>query len=146
MRGVEEERIPELQSGNAGLYLTFDQLVFRENPDDEEDAQGLGAFFQFAYAPPAHNPITQYYGAGFQYTGMIPGRDEDVTGLGTFHASLSDRIQSAEGRYSETAVELFHKLQITPAVAIKPDVQYIVNPGGDGRDAFAIGVRFELAL
>jgi porin len=43
-------------------------------------------------------------------------------------------------------VELFYGYRLTPAITIKPDVQYIANPGGAGRDALAVGVRFELSL
>ncbi len=130
--------------GNAGLYGSADQLVYRENPDVEDDTQGLGVFLKFGWAPSAYNEISQFYGFGGQYTGLIPTRDADVTGLGVFHAHLSGRIQSLESRHSETAIELFHKVQLTPFFSIKPDVQYIVNPGGDGRDAIVAGVRLEM--
>ena len=106
----------------------------------------MGAFFQFGWAPSAYNEISQYYGAGCQYVGLVPTRDEDVTGAGMFHVTLSGRVQSLEQRYSETAVELFHRFQITPSVSLKPDLQYIVNPGGNGRDALAVGVRVQMAF
>jgi porin len=63
-----------------------------------------------------------------------------------FHASLSSRIQSSEQRYSETAIEMFYKLQLTPFFSIKPDLQYIVNPGGDLPNAFVAGLRMEVAF
>ena len=137
---------PRTQRGTAGLYLGFDQLLFREHPDVEGDEQGLGAFFQFGWAPSRYNELSQYYGAGLQYVGLVPTRDEDITGIGMFHVSLSGEVQALEQRYSETAVELFHKLQITPWLSLKPDAQYIVNPGGDGHDALAVGVRAEFAF
>ena len=98
--------------GNAGVYLNFDQLLYRECPESEGDEQGLGMFFQFGWAPSKYNEISQYYGFGGQYVGLIPARDEDITGFGMYHVSLSGRVQSLEGRYSETAIELFHKFQI----------------------------------
>jgi len=134
---------PRTHRGNAGVYLDFDQCIYRENPEVEDDAQGLGIFFQFAWAPSAYNEISSYYGFGAQYVGLLPTRDEDVTGVGLFHTSLSGRLQALESRFSETAIELFHKFQWTPWFSIKPDVQYIVNPGGDGRDAFVAGIRME---
>lgn len=137
---------PRTHRGNAGLYLSFDQELLKENPSAEDDEQGLGAFFQFGWAPSSYNEITRYYGVGFQYVGLIPGRDEDVTGLAMYHASLSGKVQSLERRHSETAVELYHKLQLTPSLSLKPDIQYIVNPGGDGKDAIVAGVRLEIAF
>jgi porin len=132
--------------GNAGVYFNFDQLLYRENPELEDDDQGLGMFFQFGWAPSAYNEISQYYGFGGQYVGSIPTRDEDITGFGLYHVSLSGRVQSLEGRYSETAIELFHKFQITPFFSLKPDIQYIVNPGGDGRDALVAGIRMQMTF
>ena len=143
---LDGRRRPRTHRGNAGVYLAFDQLLFREHPDIDDDGQGLGAFFQFGWSPSAYSEISQYYGAGCQYVGLIPTRDEDITGVGMFHVSLSGRVQSLEQRYSETAVELFHRIQLTPWVSLKPDVQYIVNPGGDGRDALAAGVRLEFTF
>ncbi|MHC4728538.1 MAG: carbohydrate porin [Planctomycetota bacterium] len=31
-------------------------------------------------------------------------------------------------------------------MSIQPDIQYIANPGGNGDDALAFGVRFEIAF
>jgi porin len=132
--------------GNAGLYVNFDQLLYRERPDVEDDEQGLGAFFQFAWAPSSYNEISQYYGFGAQYVGLIPRRDADIAGIGFYHASLSGEVQSLEARFSETAIEAFYKCQLMEFLSIKPDLQYIVNPGGNGRDAVVVGVRLEITL
>jgi porin len=134
---------PRAETGNAGLYVTFDQLVYREPRADSEIEQGLGVFFQFGWAPSDKNEITQHYGAGFQYYGPIPGRDHDILGLGVHHVSLSGKVQSLEERYAETAIELFYKAQVTKWLSLKPDLHYIINPGGDGRDALVAGVRVE---
>jgi carbohydrate-selective porin OprB len=40
---------------------------------------------------------------------------------------------------------LFYRVQVTPWFAIKPDLQYIANPGGKGLgDAIALTVRLEV--
>ncbi len=138
---------PRSETGNAGMYLTFDQLVFREaGVEDRDIEQGLGVFFQFGWAPSDRNEISQHCGAGFQYYGPFPSRDEDVLGFGVHHVNLSGEIQALEARFSETAIELFYKVQLTEGLSIKPDIQYVVNPGGDGRDALLAGVRVELAF
>ena len=132
--------------GNSGLYLVLDQLLYRECSEDKEDEQGLGAFVEFGWAPSGYNELTQHYGGGFQYVGLIPEREDDVFGLGLHHVSLSGKVQSLEKRYSETAIEAFYKCQLTDFMSIKPDLQYIVNPGGNGRDAVVAGVRLEITL
>jgi len=44
------------------------------------------------------------------------------------------------------AFELTYAAQITPALALQPDLQYIIHPGGDSSlgDALAIGLRISL--
>ncbi len=138
-------RRPRTHRGNAGVYLAFDQLIFKEN-DDPGDSQGIGAFFQFGWAPSAHNEISQYYGAGIQWTGPLPDRDDDIMGLAVGHASLSGRVQALESRFDETAIEWFYKAQLTPWFSVMPDLQYIVNPGGDGRDALVVGLRTQISF
>lgn len=137
---------PRTHRGNSGLYLVFDQQLYRERPEDEGDEQGLGVFFQFSWVPSDYNEITQHYGGGLQYVGLLPGRDDDVFGIGIHHVSLSGNVQSLEERYSETAIETFYKCQLTEFMSIKPDLQYIANPGGDGRDAVVAGVRLEMSF
>jgi len=149
--------------GNAGVYVVCDQLLYREpkaapatlSPpaefsaemlEDEEEEQGLGFFFQLGWVPSRYNEITQHYGLGLLYTGLIPERDDDVAGIGMHHVSLSGHVQSMEQRFSETAIEAFYKYQLTDFLSIKPDLQYIVNPGGTGRDAFVAGVRLEVSM
>lgn len=138
-------RRPRTHRGNQGVYAAFDQLIFKEN-DEPGDSQGLGAFFQFGWAPSAYNEISQYYGTGMQWTGLVPSRDDDITGLAFGHASLSGRVQALEHRHSETAIEWFYKAQITPWFSVMPDLQYIFKPGGDGRDAFVVGLRTQISF
>lgn len=48
----------------------------------------------------------------------------------------------------ETALELFYKAQITPWLTLKPDLQYIVNSGGDSSlgDTLVGTLRVEVAF
>ena len=156
---------PRQVAGNYGLYLAFDQWLYQEqrtaaagaaadeadaqaeaSTAEDESVQGLGAFFQFAWSPDDRNEISTHYGAGFQYYGPLPGRDDDVLGVGAHYVNLARDVQEREGRFCETAFEAFYKLQLTEMLSIKPDLQYVVNPGGDGRDALVAGVRMELAF
>jgi porin len=147
MDGIEEEpRRPETRRGNCGVYVLCNQLLYREKPDDEQDEQGLGAFFQFSWADSRLNEISQYYGAGFECVGLFPTRDRDVTGIGMFYANISHRLRSTDDLDPEVAFELFHALRLTPFAVVKPDLQYILNPGGNGRDALVAGVRVEISL
>jgi porin len=136
---------PHTFSGNHGLYVIFDQLLFEEGPGDT-DSQGMAAFGQFSWAPGDRNELERYLGAGVIYTGAIRGRDLDMLGLGVAHAVFSDRVRDLDGTTHETVIELFYRAQLTPWLALEPDLQLIVNPGGNGDDSLVLGLRFAIDL
>ena len=59
---------------------------------------------------------------------------------------FAEALREAEGMTAETAVEAFYKIQLRPWASLQPDLQYIANPMGNGRDALLAGLRYELAL
>ena len=79
-------------------------------------------------------------GGGLLYTGLIPRRDRDELGFGVINANVTDDLRS-QGLTDETNIEWFYKIQLTPWMSLQPDIQYVINPGGDGRNAVALGVR-----
>jgi porin len=127
-------------SESYGAYVTFDQALWLE---DEESDQGIGMFAQYGWSPPQRSEAHQYFGGGVQWTGAIPNRDADILGAGVFYVDFSNGAGFVDD--GETAFELFYKYQATGWMTIKPDIQYITNPGGAGLDdALAIGVRWEI--
>ncbi|MFH1998305.1 MAG: carbohydrate porin [Planctomycetota bacterium] len=136
---------PRKYSANHGVYFTADQILYRLE-GGTADSRIVSAFFQYSWAPYEVNEITQYIGAGLCCKGWIPGREKDHSGIGVGRALLSSRIRSLEHRNHETVFELYHRLQILPAITLQPDVQFIVNPGGDGRNAVAVGARLMIVL
>lgn len=68
---------------------------------------------------------------GAAWTGPLERRDADVLGVAIHYADLSDEAGAATPD-NETVLELLYKVQVTPAISVKPDLQYILNPGGDG--------------
>ncbi len=130
------------QSQAWGYYLDFEQIIFRENPCDEDDRQGMGLFVQCGFAHPRDAVLFKdYFGAGIVYNGPIPTRDDDVLGIGLAHARLN-----LGGTGRETVVEVFYKAHLTPAVTVQPDLQYIADPSGLYRDAVVLGLRFQVNL
>jgi len=139
----QEDPDPGTFGESYGWYLTLDQALWRENPETESDEQGIGLFAQYGWAPEDRSEAQHYIGCGLQWIGTLPTRDEDVMGLGAFHVEFTDEAEFEED--SETTVELFYKAQVCGRLSLKPDVQYIVHPGGtDNDDALAVGVRCEV--
>ncbi len=133
---------------NGGGYVIVERQIYQE----QDKAQGLGIFGQVGSAPDDINVIAYSVIGGLNYTGLIPGRDEDVTALGFSQAILSDDYLALEENAglndSETAIELVYQAGLTEWFTIKPDIQYIINPASaPGIDnALQIGVRAELVF
>ncbi|EKE04017.1 MAG: Carbohydrate-selective porin [uncultured bacterium] len=136
---------PRTYTSNAGWYLGAEQLIFKEQKDIEDD-QGLAVFGQYGWAPQNRNQISSYYGFGFNYKGLIPKRDEDTSGVGAAFARFGKSTKRVDLTTGETVLEFFHKFQLTPWLAIQPDFQYIYNPSGNQKDAFALGVRTKITF
>lgn len=143
IREITRDPAPRRYSANHGLFLIADQVLFSENAADS-DFQGLGTFLQLSWAPSDRNEVSLYSGGGFSYTGLLPGRETDVTAFGMARAVFSPRIDDLDGRTHETVCELFHRLQLTPWLSLQPEVQFIFNSGGNGRNTLVAGTRFEV--
>jgi porin len=126
---------------NYGFYVTIDRMLFSETKSAD---QGLGAFFQFSWAPPDRNMVDRGIGTGLVYCGLLPGRDEDTCGGGFSLIEFSSDLRATTGQTYENAIEVFYKARIRDWLAIAPDLQYIARPSGIERDAMVVGLRFEV--
>lgn len=131
---------------NFGAYCGFEQMVYKENKDDENDMQGLTVFGQAGMAESDKNDMNKYVGSGLHYIGLIPKRDKDRAGIaiasGNFASRLANTGYDLVNRVgSETVLEAFYRVQVTPWIYFQPDVQFIMNPGGVYTNSVAIGLR-----
>ncbi len=137
------------EGGDVGFYTSMDQMLWKENPDRDDD-QGLGVFFRYGWAPDDARLIGHSWSVGLQHRGLIPSRDADVLGFGFAQSILSRRyrgeIQPLADR--ESIWELYYRIQVFPWMEVTPDVQVIANPGGlkSARDAIVGGVRVRVTL
>ena len=122
-----------------GIYLSFDQLLFKEN-DDPADSQGLAGFVRYGYAPEESNEMEHFWSLGMQYAGLIPERDKDVLAFGVAQRELDRDVSH------ETVYELYYAIQLAPWLVLTPDLQYIENTGGrgDSRDSIIAGFRLRI--
>jgi len=132
---------------DAGFYATCDQMLVREN-NDRDDAQGLGAFFRYGYAPSKTNDIANFWSVGFQYLGPFEGRDEDVFGVAFAQGFFSDRASTTYTNDYESAVELYYNARLSSQLNISPSIQYIAEPGGNSAvsDSVVVGVRAQMSF
>lgn len=136
------------QRGSEVAYLVLDQQLWRENPEAVEDVQGWSAFAMLSLADAGVNPGARHLSAGATRTGAIGGRDEDICGLGCSWIEFSGHAGAGFSADSELALELFYKWQFAGWGSLKPDLQYIVDPGGDAsvENALVLGLRCEVAF
>jgi len=132
------------RNNNTGGYLVIDKMLFQE-----EDDQGLGAFFQFGANKTSVNEVNVYIGGGLNYHGLIPGRDNDDSGIAVASALINDGLTADSTREDhETTIEITYNAQINDHIRIQPDLQYVINPGAvSGVDnALVIGARTEITF
>jgi carbohydrate-selective porin OprB len=74
------------------------------------------------------NQFASYLGAGLVYTGLLPGRDGDVPGLGVSSVLKGDdfvdsvRFAGAHVDRCETVTELIYWAEVVPWLNVQPSV------------------------
>lgn len=131
-------------SGQTGAYgLVEAPLPFLDRSS---------GWIRLARVDDASSYVANYVGGGVTHDGLFAARPDDKIGLAFAYAGISDKARSASAlgglplKSGELAFELTYAAQITPALALQPDLQYIIHPGGDSSlgDALAIGLRISL--
>lgn len=131
------------ESGTRGIYFVINQTLWQPDGIEVDDARGLAGFLQHGLADGDVSEVSQHVGAGLTWTGTFPNRDADVAGIGVSWVEFTDSLAAGFDESGEIIVETFYKIQVTPFFSIKPDVQYVHQPGGDEAldDALVAGVR-----
>lgn len=132
--------------GTSGPYLSFDQTLWKKNPDDSSDNQGIGLFMLAGYANPNVSEVNAQVSGGLQWTGMIPSRPSDVAGLGAGLLCFSRAPGTGLDEDSETTVETFYKVRVNPWFSVEPDLQYIHNPGGTSAQHDAVAGTVQMII
>jgi porin len=130
-------------SGNHGLYAVMDQTLWWR---PGTDSGGIAAFARVIGAPDDRNLIDIYLDGGLTFAGFVPGRPDDVFGIGAAYSQIASGARGADRdrnsanvvdlpvRSHETVLEISYKAQIVPGWTVQPDFQYVWNPGGGGSD------------
>ncbi len=126
------------KNNNYGLYAAFEQKL---TDRFEDKSGGLSVFGQFGYAKNSINAVPYYFGGGLVFKGITKRRKEDSIGIAFGWHQFDRQLHKAENRTSEKVIELFYKIKLTEYLFIQPDIQYIIKPGGNEKNAFAVGLR-----
>jgi len=144
-------REPRIHSKTFGVYVVFEQMLWREQAE-----QGITAFARAGATPQERAFFEVVADGGLTWRGMIPGRDADVVGVGATYARISRDIRRAEELDAATngtvypafsrhepVVDGFYNVQLAKWWTLQPDAQWIFNPGGNESvpDAIVLTLR-----
>ncbi len=125
-----------MDDGTEGFYAIIEQQLWQADQDDEDSAN-LWGFGQYGHADDDVSEVGTHLGGGLVLNAPFADRPDDALGAMISFVDLSDET-GAGFTDDETALEFFYKLQLTPFASVKPDLQFISNPGGDSSVSDAI--------
>lgn len=131
------------EHNNYGFYAGFEQKL---TDRFEDKSGGLKIFGQFGYARNSTNAVPFYGGGGFIFKGITKKRKEDSIGIALAWHQFNRELNRIENRTAEKVIELFYKIKITEFFYIQPDIQFILKPNGNEKNAFAIGLRSRIVF
>jgi len=147
---------PLQESARHGGYVSLQQQVM-----GEAGGKGLSLFFNGTIADSSTSPVDRQFALGAMFNGPF-NRSKDRIGvaLGTTHGSNelarharlhnalhSDAPMTVADTY-ELAAEVFYDWSPIPSLSVRPNLQYVVNPGGvtQNRNAFVLGLKTSIAF
>lgn len=114
--------------GTQSPFVTVEQTLWQAGDDD--DAPRARAFAQYGSASGLASEIERHVGGGVVFEGFQRSRPSDALGLAVTSIRLSSRAVDAEEDGTETALAGFYRHQLTPWLAVQPDLQWVVHAEG----------------
>lgn len=129
---------------NSGIGVSFDQMV----------SDSAGIWLRAGMQREQVARFDKFVSVGANFSGGCFGRENDAMGLGYGASFMSQVYENNKGAGFESApehyLELFYNYAVDNAgpgdgFHVTPDLQYVVNPGGDKNadSAFIYGVRLQ---
>jgi len=147
------------RDGRYGYYIQgLQQLTGIGDlvPGEWKGVEGLTFFFNFIQADRATTIQDNQAAAGIFYAAPFAARPDDHIGIGIARTDYNDRAAEAISLATPAAVrpqgeyttEIFYSYLLTPWLTLRPDLQYIFNPGGytNRTPALVIGARTDIVF
>lgn len=126
--------------GRYGAYINFEQQVLRTSAVDPK--RGLDVFLNAVFADDRTSTTDRQFAAGLIFTGPFDGRPMDSIGFAGGVTYVNGRVADSQSQENaaglgpvavqdnEYAFELFYTLQVAPGLYFRPNIQYVIDPGG----------------
>lgn len=141
---------PEEHHGAAGYYLKLDQILWASRFNS---ARRLKGFFHFIQSDRKVSESDRWIQTGVFYAAPFASRPNDDINLGIEALDANGRsrktlrISAAAGgpavAHTEYPLKLYYRVQLTPAVTLSPNLQYVKYPGdlANHRDVMVSGLK-----
>ena len=138
------ERFDASEADHAsGTYVVLDQTLYSAARSPRQ----LEGFAQYGRVNGAVSPFSDHVGAGVTLSAPSTDRPDDAVGLMASYVVFSDAPGTDFKADYELAIEAFYAVQLGPILRLKPDLQYIANPGGRGLANATVGtLRLEASF
>jgi porin len=125
------------RTSRSGVWVNLEQQLAGGLASGRAGS-GLSAFLNFTQADRRTAQIDQQIAAGLVYGGLLPGRPQDVVGLGLARTHLNNSAgaelvapggpRPPEG--AEYLAEAYYRFHPRPWLSLSPNIQVIRHPGG----------------
>jgi len=144
---------PMQRKGLYGGYINFQQQITRNSSPNPRG--GLNAFLNLVVSDQWTSTTDRQMAAGFTYTGPFTSRPDDAIGFAAGATHVNSRIGNVQVltnslgmpftpvQSSEWLMELYYTFQPTPGMVIRPNLQFIMTPGGTSQNlnVFVLGLK-----
>ena len=149
---------PLMRRGQYGAYVNFQQRLTALGATGS--SPGLSVFANWTYADRRTSMLDGQVALGLLCTGPIASRRNDTLGvaIGETHVNgrvaAVERLRNARGygpvpvQASEWPAEIFYNVHVAGWLDLRPNVQYVAQPGGVARNQsdVILGIRVAVNL
>jgi len=150
----------------GGMYNTADDVANQKdvaNPTDAKNrtfagwlaveqqltstgsGQGLHSFANFTWHDRDTNKVDNSQQLGLKYIGLVDSQPNDILGLAVNRVHVNDRFADSRPVYDASAeynIELNYSYNATKWLMLRPNLQYVINPGSSNKvdNALVVGL------
>lgn len=141
----------------SGFYAMAQQRVWVQK---DSDTRGVSLFMNFVQTDHDITKIGQIAEMGLFWTGPLPARSQDDLGVAVGRVRVNSKVTEGEVLYNaqvatllnlpaepvqhaEYPMEIYYSVNITPAITLRPNIQFIHAPGGvdDRANVLVLGLH-----